>query len=147
MLTRRTLTAAGVVLAAAVLAPPGMANLNTDIAGRPALDLRATAAPRVVEKLGGFLTAPSTAPAADIARGYLAQHVTSFAATAADVSGLVQTRDYVDVGGTQHVSFAQAPDGIPIFQGGVQVNVTGDGRVVSVLGAPLHVPPALDATP
>jgi extracellular elastinolytic metalloproteinase len=103
--------------------------------------------PRVVENLAGFLSPPASGAAPTIARGFLARHAALFGATLGDVAGLIQTRDYVDFGGTHHVSFAQRVNGVPIFQGGVKVNVTDEGQVANVLGSPVHDPGTLARTP
>ena len=94
----------------------------------------------------GFLTAPSSAPAATIARAYLASHARPLRHERRGDLPLVQTRDCVDAGGLHQVSLAQQLDGIPVFQGGVKVNVDAHGRVVSVLGSPLRATGA-DAPP
>src|SRR5262249_11820712 len=99
-----------------------------------------TGAPRTIERLDGFLSAPSGAPAAAIARGYLAGHVALFGASAADVSGLVQTRDYVDIGGTHHLSFAQEPDAIPRVHGRDRVRVADRGQALERPCAPRRRP-------
>ena len=106
-----------------------------------------TGAPRVVERLDGFLTAPSSAAAASIARGYLTEHAALFATTASGVAALQQTSDTVDVEGTHHVAFGQRLNQIPIFNGGVKVNVAADGRIINVLGSPISAVAPLDAAP
>ncbi|RKS77452.1 fungalysin/thermolysin propeptide [Motilibacter peucedani] len=93
-------------------------------------------APRLVARLDGFLTDPSSAPADSVARGYLRAHTALFGTDKATVEGLAQTRDYVDVDGTHHLSFAPRVEGLPVFGGGVTVNVSKSGQVVNVVGSP-----------
>ncbi len=102
----------------------------------------ATRTPRVVARLDGFLTAPSSAPAAAIARGYLLRQAAVFRLGPQDVAALDLRRDYVSIDGTHHLSFVQSVDGVPVFGNGVRVNVTRDGRIVNVLDAPVAGLPA-----
>jgi extracellular elastinolytic metalloproteinase len=43
------------------------------------------------------------------------------------------------VHGITHVSFVQSVNGVPLLNAGVRVNVTRDGRIVNVVGAPVSI--------
>jgi extracellular elastinolytic metalloproteinase len=107
----------------------------------------ATGTPRVVARLDGFLTAPSGASAAAIARGYLLRQAAVFRLSPSDISALSLRRDYVSIDGTHHLSFVQSVDGIPVFGNGVRVNVAKDGRIINVLDAPVSGLPTSAAAP
>src|SRR5262249_15384625 len=93
----------------------------------------------------------SSASAASIALGYVSANPGVFGLNAADLGSLKLSRDYVDIGGTHHLSWIQTSGGIPLFGNGLQANVTGNGRLINVLGSPvsgLSVPstsPGIDA--
>jgi extracellular elastinolytic metalloproteinase len=93
-----------------------------------------TSTPRIVARLDGFLTGPSSAAPASIALGYVTAHSDVFAF---DTSSLSLRRDYVSIDGTHHLSFIQSANGIPVFGNGLKANVTADGRLVNLNGSPL----------
>src|SRR4029079_19826491 len=70
---------------------------------------------------------------------------------AGDLGSLKLARDYVDIGGTHHLSWVQSSAGIPLFGNGLQANVTKDGRLINVLGSPVKAlsapstPPRINA--
>ncbi|PZS25601.1 MAG: hypothetical protein DLM59_19915 [Pseudonocardiales bacterium] len=112
--------------------------MRTSLGDQAVVDIDGlTGTPRQVARLDGFLTGPSTGRAADIAMGYVRQHVTAFGMSPADLSTLQPSRDYVDVAGIHHVSFAQRIGGLLVFGNGVKANVTRDGRLISVQGSPV----------
>jgi extracellular elastinolytic metalloproteinase len=96
-----------------------------------------TSTARMVGRTDGFLTGSSSAPAASVALGYVSANPAAFGLTAGDLSSLTLARDYVDVGGTHHLSWVQSASGIPLFGNGVKANVTKEGRLISVLGSPV----------
>src|SRR4029079_17686341 len=55
-----------------------------------------TGTPRVVARLDGFLSGPSSAPAASVALGYVRAHLAAFGLTTTDLATLHLTRDYMD---------------------------------------------------
>src|SRR5262249_31684394 len=82
-----------------------------------------------------LLTAPSPAPALDVARGYLLSHRADLGVTAADLDGMLVTRDYAsDLTGTTHLTFQQTVHGLPVANANFVVNVTARGQVVNVAG-------------
>jgi hypothetical protein len=84
-----------------------------------------------------YLTGPSSAPAAAIARTYIAANQDLFALTDEQVEQLVVARDYVTAAnGAQHVAFEQRIDGIRVANRTLTFLLDRDGRIVSV-GGPL----------
>ena len=96
-----------------------------------------TGTPRMVGRLDGFLTGPSTAPAADVALGYVKGHAKVFKLSARSMAGLRLVRDYVDVAGTHHLGWAQTLHGVPLFGNGLQASVARDGRLINLTGSPV----------
>jgi len=96
-----------------------------------------TSTPRFVGKTDGFLTGPSSSSAASVARSYVSANAAVFGLRAEDLSSLELVRDYVDIGGTHHLSWVQRAAGIPLFGNGLRANVTGDGRLINVVGSPV----------
>jgi extracellular elastinolytic metalloproteinase len=96
-----------------------------------------TGTPRQVVRLDGFLTSRSAAPAPRVAMDYVRAHAAAFGLSSADFSTFHLRRDYVDIAGTHHLSWVQRAGGIPLFGNGLQANVTGNGRLLSVLGSPV----------
>ena len=108
-----------------------------------------TGTPRSVARLDGLLTGPSTRPADEVALDYVRRHQRSFGIDDRDLDQLHLWRDYVDIDGTHHLLWQQRVRGVPAFDNGLRAAVTDDGRLVTVLGAPIHrlradVVPALD---
>jgi hypothetical protein len=107
---------------------------------------KATGTPSEVAKLDGFLTAASKAKPEKIARAYLKAHTDVFGLSAAAVDALKLRQNYRDISGTHHLSFEQTVGGVAVFGNGVKVNVTEDGKLISVLGSPLASLPATTGT-
>jgi len=119
-------------------AAAGPRALRSALGSQPLVDIDPLAGtPRQVQRLDGFLTGPSRSSAPAVALGYVRAHSAVFRLSARDLAGLRQTRDYVDVAGIHHLSWTQSAGGVPVFGNGLQANVTRDGRLVSVLGAPI----------
>jgi hypothetical protein len=106
-----------------------------------------TGTPRLVGRLDGFLTGPSTANASAVALGYLRSHAEAFGLSAADIGRLTLRKDHVDITGTHHLSFIQTVGGIPVFGNGLKAHVTKTGRLISVLGSPVANLPTAAARP
>jgi extracellular elastinolytic metalloproteinase len=109
-----------------------------------------TGTPRSVARLDGLLTGPSKRAAAQVALDYVRRHQRSFGIDDRDLAQLHLWRDYVDIDGTHHLVWQQRVDGVPAFDNGLRAAVTDDGRLVTVLGAPIHalrveVDPAIEA--
>ncbi len=96
-----------------------------------------TGTPRQVARLDGFLTAPSSRPAAAVALGYVRANRTALGLTTSDLSSLSLRRDYVDIEGIHHLSWVQSAGGVDLFGNGLQANVTRDGRLLSLGGSPV----------
>jgi extracellular elastinolytic metalloproteinase len=106
-----------------------------------------TSTPRFVGKTGGLLTGPSTSSAASVARDYVSANSGVFGLNAADLNSLKLARDYVDIGGTHHLSWVQSASGIPLFGNGLQANVTKEGQLINVVGSPVSALAAPPASP
>ncbi len=140
-----------------------LAARSADIAAHPTAGVRAlrkqlgiqgivdvdalTRTPRSVSRLDGFLTTPSRKSAASIALDYVRARADVFGLNAAQVSGLQLRQDYVDIGGTHHLSFIQRVGGVPVFGNGIKAHVTKDGRLIQVDGSPLGSLPASVGSP
>ena len=96
-----------------------------------------TSTARVVARTDGFLTGSSPDSAASVALGYVSANPAAVGLKSGDLGSLRLARDYVDIGGTHHLSWVQISAGIPLFGNGLQANVTKDGRLINVLGSPV----------
>jgi extracellular elastinolytic metalloproteinase len=96
-----------------------------------------TSTARSVGRTDGFLTEPSSASAASVALGYVSANAAALGLASSDFGSLRLARDYVDIGGTHHLSWVQYASGIPLFGNGLKANVTSDGRLINVLGSPV----------
>ncbi|MFG1816391.1 M36 family metallopeptidase [Kribbella sp. NPDC049174] len=96
-----------------------------------------TGTPAQVTKLDGFLTGKSAKKARDIALDYVKAHPEVFKLSEADLATLKLRKDYVDDLGTHHVFWTQVVDGIEVFGNGLKANVTKNGQLISVMGAPV----------
>lgn len=115
---------------------PGVRRLRAELGAQGVLAIDPlTATPRNVAKINGFLTGPSRTPAASIALDYIRGRSDVFRLTAADIANLTLRKDYVDIGGTHHLSFTQSVAGIPAFGNGLKANVTKDGKLVNITGS------------
>ena len=136
---------AGLTLSApavAVTAPPQSArhqSLRAELGTEGVLQRdQVTGTPRVVARLDGTLTGPSKQAPADIALAYVRAHRGAFGVDERDLAQLHLNRDYVDIDGTHHLVWQQRVRGVPAFDNGLRAGVTADGRLVNVLGAPIH---------
>lgn len=93
---------------------------------------------RSVRSDRGYLTAPQSGAAVDVARGWLREHSAAFGLTTAQVGSLAVVRDHELPGtGTHTVSFVQTYAGVAAVRGSrLNVAVTKDGRVLSYAGDP-----------
>ncbi|MDX3752686.1 M36 family metallopeptidase [Streptomyces sp. AK08-02] len=121
----------------------GVRQLRKQLGAQGVLELDPdTGTARQVARLDGYLTSASGSAPEDIARKYLRAHPDVFGLSAAQVQGLTLRKQYTDVAGIRHLSFVQSVDGVPVFGNGVKANVARDGRLISVLGAPVPKLPA-----
>src|SRR3954447_2344274 len=111
----------------------------------------ATGTPRVLGRLNGTLTGPSADSPTEIADAYVRAHLSDLGLTTSDLDTLAASTATTAPSGITEVRWAQAVDGIPSANTELRVNVTRDGRVLSVLGSPAHdmdvdsTTPAIDA--
>src|SRR3954470_3528047 len=111
----------------------------------------ATGTPRMLGRLNGTLTAPSSGSPEAIADAYVRAHLPELGLTSADLDTLSAPSEETSPSGLTEVRYEQSADGIPSANTSLRVNVTSDGRVLSVLGSPAHdmdvasTTPALDA--
>ena len=92
---------------------------------------------RNLGRLDGYLTGPSSAPARSVALTFVRNHLAALGLTSDDLSTLRLRSDYVDNAGMHHLSWSQEINGMTVFGNGLKVNVTRDGRVLSVQGSPV----------
>ncbi|SNX66422.1 fungalysin/thermolysin propeptide [Streptomyces sp. TLI_55] len=117
---------------------PGVRKLRNQLGTQGVLELDpATGTARQVAKLDGYLTPPSDDSPDNIVRDYLRARPDVFGLADAQVNALTLRKQYTDVAGIRHLSFLQSVDGVPVFGNGVKANVSRDGRLISVLGAPV----------
>ena len=95
-----------------------------------------TATPRLVGKSAGFLTAGSSSDPAVVAERYVARNPGPFGLDRDDLEGLRVGRRYRSESGMTHLRFVQAYAGIPAIGTALTANVTDDGELVNVGGAP-----------
>ncbi len=106
-----------------------------------------TGTPRVVARLDGFLTGPSTRPPASVALDYVRAHLAAFGLTGDDLRTLAPPSDYVDILGTHHLTWQQRVNGVPAFDNSLRAAVTTQGQLVNVQGSPIHALQVASTTP
>jgi extracellular elastinolytic metalloproteinase len=85
----------------------------------------------------GFLTGPSNAAASSIALDFVTKNASALGLSSQGLQALSLANDYVSIDGTHHLSYVQKINGVPVFDNGLKVNVTKDGRVINLVGSPL----------
>jgi extracellular elastinolytic metalloproteinase len=111
----------------------------------------ATATPRAIGRLDGFLTGPSKAAGRDVAFGYVRARPELFGLDAGDLTALELVRHYT-AGGIEQLAWAQTYEGIPAIDTSLTANLTEDGRLINLLGGPRpdlavsSIEPAVGAT-
>ena len=89
-----------------------------------------------------FLTAESSAPAAQIARQFVTGEAALFGLTSEQASALVQVSDYTNPAGNMSwVEFRQEANGIPIFQAELRAGFTARGALARTTS---NLAPGLD---
>ncbi|WP_426566319.1 M36 family metallopeptidase [Angustibacter sp. McL0619] len=130
-------------------ARPDVRSLKASLGAQGLVDVDGlTGTPRQVARVDGFLTAPSSAKASDIALGYVRGKSEVFRLSSTDLANLRLSRDYVDIAGTHHLTWVQTSGGLDLYGNGLKANVAKDGRLISVLGSPvpgLAAPSALSS--
>jgi len=94
-----------------------------------------TATPRMLGRLDGTLTGPRPGDPATVALGYVDDNAAALGLAPSDLSTL-HLADRTEVGGVTYLRWRQELRGIPVLDNQLQAAVDGDGRVVSVTGAP-----------
>ncbi|MCW2794866.1 MAG: peptidase fungalysin [Nocardioides sp.] len=121
------------------------------VAGRPAakalqiglgasgvLDIDGTTGTvRILEKLDGALTGPSSGAAAKIAMRYVTNHHSALGLRKADLDTFHLRRAYLDIAGNHHLSWNQTIDGVQVFSNGLTATVDDQGRLLTVGGSPV----------
>ncbi|MGI8702467.1 MAG: M36 family metallopeptidase [Nocardioidaceae bacterium] len=117
---------------------PGFASFAKGLGAQSVLDYDSvTGTPRNLTRLDGFLSGPSSASAASVAMDYVRAHLPALGLTSADLTTFRLRQDYVDIAGIHHVSWTQSVKGLPVFSNGLKANVTKNGELVSIQGAPV----------
>ena len=98
---------------------------------------RRTEHPRVIARLDGYLTGPSDGSPEQIALDYLRSHRDLYALSEQDLGTLHLVKRYTSRGKVVHLDFEQRLDGVPVLEGGFAANLTTDGQIINVLGAPV----------
>ena len=97
---------------------------------------RRTGAVRALARLDGFLTGSSAADGAAIALGYVREHAAAFGLDAGDLEQLDVVRRQRSPSGMEHIVWGQSHRGIPAIDSSLRANLTADGRLLSITGAP-----------
>jgi extracellular elastinolytic metalloproteinase len=95
-----------------------------------------TGTARSVQRLDGALTGTRGGDRTGVARQWVRAHRTALGLTATDVDPLTLSERTVS-SGLAHLRFTQTFRGIPVFDGGLEVNLDRHGRILSVTGAPV----------
>src|SRR3954464_2696016 len=106
-----------------------------------------TGTPRMLGRLNGTLTGPSSDSPKEIADAYVRAHLPELGLTSADLDTLSAPSEETSPTGLTEVRYEQSADGIPSANTSLRVNVTSDGRVLSVLGSPAHAMQVDSTTP
>jgi len=93
---------------------------------------------RMVGRLDGYLTGPSSRRTSDVAMGFVRSNLRAFGLAKTDLPTFHLRQDYVDIGGTHHISWTQSWHGISVFHNGLSAAVTKHGRLINVTGSPVH---------
>jgi hypothetical protein len=96
-----------------------------------------TGTPRMLARLDGALSAPEAGAPEDVALRYVRANLAALGLDEGDLDTL-RPPTAASSGGITTVRWRQAVNGIPAADSELRVNVTRDGRVLSVLGAPAH---------
>jgi len=114
---------------------PALRALESSLGGHGVVAIDGlTGTPRFVGRLDGFLTGPSRDSGAKVALDYVRANAAVFQV---DVSTLELAREYVSEDGTHHLWWRQVVNGVPVFGNGLKANVTANGELINVSGAPL----------
>ena len=140
----RAFTIAVTSLAVVLGTSVGAVAASKDSPALPSYDVR-TAGPKApgatttgfIGRTDGFLTGASDRSAEQVARAFLRAHAGDLGLASGDVASLAVTDSYTSGPGTQHLTFDQLVDGVPVWGGQVHANVDAKGRLVNVSGDPV----------
>ena len=93
-----------------------------------------TATPMNISNPAGYLTAPSAAPAEEIARSFVRQWSEVFRFDENNLNNLKLMSRAVTPEGTTVMLFQQQENNLPVYHGEVLVNVSKSGQIISVGG-------------
>jgi hypothetical protein len=108
------------------------ATLSPERRGDLRYEINEAGVPKLFFSSGEPLSKPSPGSADRIARGFLAAHTDIFGLTRREVRRLKLENEDPDEG-TTFLSYRQTIDGLPLFQGQVQIAVNSNGEVLSVM--------------
>ncbi|MFL6131395.1 MAG: M36 family metallopeptidase [Nocardioidaceae bacterium] len=124
--------------AARANARPATTRLKASLGGQSIVDIDGTTqTPRLVAKLNGFLTPPSSTSARLVTLHFVEQNRAALGLARRDLATLRLSRTYVDVDGVQHLSWTQRIHGVEVFGNGLESAVTRDGRLLALGGSPV----------
>ena len=105
-----------------------------------------TGLPKMVFNIERPLSAPQSDQPDSIARGFLADHSAMFGLDRSQIFEMKLKNEDNDQG-TTFLNYEQMIDGIPVFQGQVQVAVNADGQVISISEGLVIPDPRINTTP
>jgi hypothetical protein len=124
--------------AARTAARPAVTSATSTLPGQTVLDIDGTTGTvRMLTRLDGFLTGPSSKGFAKIARHYVATHHAELGLTRADMTTFHLRRNYVDITGAHHLFWTQRIGGHPVISNGLTASVNKHGRLLTVGGSPV----------
>jgi len=103
----------------------------TEARGNLRVVMNDTGLPKMVFNSEGALSDPQSDQPDSIARGFLDDHSTMFGLDRSQIFEMKLKNEDNDQG-TTFLNYEQMIDGIPVFQGQVQVVVNADGQVISI---------------
>ncbi len=117
-------------------------------AGQTVLDLDgSTGTVRMLTRLDGFLTGPSTKAPSRIALQYVADHAAELGLSQSDLSTFHLKRSYRDITGAHHLFFVQRVNGRTVFGNGLTASVNRAGDLLTVGGSPISASSLAAAPP
>jgi extracellular elastinolytic metalloproteinase len=126
-----------IALAVSIAAVPAVASAYQRDAAEPFLD-RGGSPTRSIQRPDRPLTGTSSADRAGLAWDYIRAHTRALGIDSGDLGGLDLASRTVNARGLLNLRWTQSYKGIPAFDNDVRVNVDKSGRILNVLGAPLH---------
>ena len=120
------------------VAPRASARLDRSLGAEGFVDASPqTGAVAFVGRTDGLLTGPSDAQPSDIVLDYVSANRQAFGLDSTDLANLAISKSYTSIDGVTHVTFSQSVDGIESYDSYLRGNVTKNGRLINVSGAPV----------